>query len=522
VDAARVTCGGREDKLEGHAFISYVRKDSLRVDRMQRVLEARGVRVWRDTADLWPGEDWRAKIRHAITDNALVFIACFSHNSASRQKSFQREELALAIDQMRLRRPDEPWLIPVRFDDCDVPDYDIGGGRSLASIQRADLFGVRSDEATSRLATAVLRILGQDSGVSTRAAARRAGSYSPLVVPRSHRADRDRRSPGPPLVGVWPLLYGPIANVGSLDDLDDALVGDLKAALEADPCRNGAHAALIESIHKLLEETASLHGGLPSAQVTETRLELFNRTERLTEQIRAARLDQQAAMMKMLARVLTAAAPRPAVADRAGSAGPADDDSKQAPTAAAVFLHAPDAMRKGMLLTLEGLPLGTSPYKIAELCLRAAARNVKPEAAFSSLARSGVIHSPMVVANLLVDLRTEFDRAGVDPKVTADWQRRLVGAVAQGEFSGRADFAREVRDLVSRYTRDEMSQYFEVLSTLTKSIRDGQYDLADEYATTSPPSSEPSTGSLRSRPGARPRSGASGSAAAATRRQILD
>lgn len=130
---------------------------------MQRVLEARGIRVWRDTAELWPGEDWRAKIRHAITDDALVFIACFSHNSAGRQKSYQREELALAIDQMRLRKPDAPWLIPVRFDDCDIPEYDIGVGRSLASLQRADLFGARSDEATSRLATAVLRILGRQS-----------------------------------------------------------------------------------------------------------------------------------------------------------------------------------------------------------------------------------------------------------------------------------------------------------------------------------------------------------------------
>ena len=34
--------------------------------------------MWRDTADLWPGEDWRAKIRQAIICNALVFIACFS------------------------------------------------------------------------------------------------------------------------------------------------------------------------------------------------------------------------------------------------------------------------------------------------------------------------------------------------------------------------------------------------------------------------------------------------------------
>src|SRR5262249_41092023 len=90
----------------GHVFISYVREDSHHVDRLQQTLEAAGVRVWRDTADLWPGEDWRAKIRHAITDDALVFLACFSNASRRRARSYQNEELALALDQMRLRRPD--------------------------------------------------------------------------------------------------------------------------------------------------------------------------------------------------------------------------------------------------------------------------------------------------------------------------------------------------------------------------------------------------------------------------------
>lgn len=143
--------------------------------------------------------------------------------------------------------------------------------------------------------------------------------------------------------------------------------------------------------------------------------------------------------------------------------------------------HDPDAIRNGMLVTIEGLPAGTSVGTVADLCLRAAARNIKPEAAFAALARSGAMDSPAAVANLLVDLHTVFDRAGTDLKVTADWQRRLVGAITQGDFSGpRADFPREVRELVSHYTRNEMWAHFDVLSTLAKSIRDGQYDVGDE------------------------------------------
>jgi hypothetical protein len=153
----------RPDEVAGHVFISYVREDSRRVDQLQEMLEAAGVRVWRDTADLWPGEDWRAKIRHAITDNAFVFIACFSYKSLARKISYQNEELTLAIEQLRLRRPGEPWLIPVRFDDCDIPDIEIGGGRTLTWLQRVDLFGDCSDEGAERLAATVLRILRRQS-----------------------------------------------------------------------------------------------------------------------------------------------------------------------------------------------------------------------------------------------------------------------------------------------------------------------------------------------------------------------
>jgi tetratricopeptide (TPR) repeat protein len=149
------------DEPAGHAFISYVREDSHQIDRLQQTLQAAGIPVWRDTADLWPGEDWRVKIRRAIADNALIFIACFSKASLSRSKSYQNEELVLAIEQLRMRPPDYPWLIPVRFDDCEIPDRDIGSGRTLASIQRADLFGDRNDEGIARLVAAILRILGR-------------------------------------------------------------------------------------------------------------------------------------------------------------------------------------------------------------------------------------------------------------------------------------------------------------------------------------------------------------------------
>jgi TIR domain len=117
-----------EQTATGHAFISYAREDSDRIDQLQDMLQSAGIPVWRDTANLWPGEDWCARIRGAISSNTLIFLACFSRSSLARSRSYQNEELVLAIEQLRQRPPELPWLIPVRFDDCEIPDRDIGGG----------------------------------------------------------------------------------------------------------------------------------------------------------------------------------------------------------------------------------------------------------------------------------------------------------------------------------------------------------------------------------------------------------
>jgi hypothetical protein len=151
----------------GHVFISYVREDSGSVDDLQHVLESAGISVWRDVADIWPGQDWRARIRSAISQDALAFIACFSRASVERQRSYQNEELMLAIDQLRLRQPDDPWLIPVRFDACEIPDRDLGGGRTLGSIQRADLFGDGARKESKRLVASIQWILGNSPGISS-------------------------------------------------------------------------------------------------------------------------------------------------------------------------------------------------------------------------------------------------------------------------------------------------------------------------------------------------------------------
>jgi hypothetical protein len=143
----------------GRVFISYVGEDIDHVEDLCDILAEADIAVWRDTADLWPGEDRRARIRMEITVNTLVFLACFSCHSVGKYKSSQREELNLAIAQLQLRSPAQPWLIPVRFDDCQIPELELGGQRTLGQLQRVDLFGDDYSSNAERLTTMIRRIL---------------------------------------------------------------------------------------------------------------------------------------------------------------------------------------------------------------------------------------------------------------------------------------------------------------------------------------------------------------------------
>lgn len=125
------------------------------------MLESAGIPVWRDTADLWPGKDWRARIRDAITRYALVFILVSpAIVLRARRATSARNSCPLLTRCVYVGRIIHGWYLygPTN---CDVPDFELGAGRTLASIQRADLFGPSRDLAAGRLVAAVQRLLRQ-------------------------------------------------------------------------------------------------------------------------------------------------------------------------------------------------------------------------------------------------------------------------------------------------------------------------------------------------------------------------
>ena len=141
-------------------FVSYVREDSTAVDELCAVLEAAKIPYWRDRTSLGPGDAWKAKIREAIRGGSLVFLACFSDSSRARDKTYMNEELTLAVEEYRKMPPGRTWLIPVRFDTGDVPEWDLGAGRMLSDFNYCDLFGDGHAVQAASLVTTIHELMG--------------------------------------------------------------------------------------------------------------------------------------------------------------------------------------------------------------------------------------------------------------------------------------------------------------------------------------------------------------------------
>lgn len=121
-----------------HVFISYVREDSANADKLAEELRHAGVQVWLDRTDLNVGDRWKDSIRAAIRDGDY-FIACFSPAYASRERTYMNEELAIAIDELRLRPRDRSWFLPITLGSAEVPAYPIGAGETLQDLHHIDL-----------------------------------------------------------------------------------------------------------------------------------------------------------------------------------------------------------------------------------------------------------------------------------------------------------------------------------------------------------------------------------------------
>ena len=116
---------------DGMVFLSYAREDAEQVVRLAVRLKRKGFTTWLDTENLVPGDPWLESIERAIS-KATVFVACLSNKSVSKRGIVQAE-LRSALDARRRLLDSDIYLIPVRLEECEVPE-------TLQSLQWVDYF----------------------------------------------------------------------------------------------------------------------------------------------------------------------------------------------------------------------------------------------------------------------------------------------------------------------------------------------------------------------------------------------
>ncbi len=74
-------------------------------------------------------------------------------HSVVTNMTYMNEELMLARDQIRKRREDTKWFIPVKISQCEIPDLEIGAGQSIRDFQWVDLSNQWDDGITAIVAS---------------------------------------------------------------------------------------------------------------------------------------------------------------------------------------------------------------------------------------------------------------------------------------------------------------------------------------------------------------------------------
>ena len=138
----------------------------------------------------------------------------------------------------------------------------------------------------------------------------------------------------------------------------------------------------------------------------------------------------------------------------------------------------PDAVRDGLLATLETLPPGSGAGQLAELCVRARQERLSPDEVCRKLARSGAVDSARLAVDTVLALQQGLRQSGVEDKTIDEWLDVFAGRLVQGTFGDRV--AQEFRALMSFTLRREVGWNMRLLNGLMEAGRERQNEITDE------------------------------------------
>ena len=102
-------------------FLSHASEDKSKVRNLYKRLKADSLDPWLDEERLLPGQNWGLEIDKAMRASDVILL-CFSELAVSKSGYIQRE-YKRAMD-ISLEKPEGTiFVIPVRLDDCEVPNF---------------------------------------------------------------------------------------------------------------------------------------------------------------------------------------------------------------------------------------------------------------------------------------------------------------------------------------------------------------------------------------------------------------
>lgn len=101
-------------------FLCHASQDKPAVRLLYQRLRTEGYKPWLDEEDLLPGQDWEQAIAQAVSE-ADVVLVCLSQASIGK-RGYVQKEIKRALDVADMQPEGRIFLIPVKLEECTVPD----------------------------------------------------------------------------------------------------------------------------------------------------------------------------------------------------------------------------------------------------------------------------------------------------------------------------------------------------------------------------------------------------------------
>jgi hypothetical protein len=131
-------------------FLSYAKEDGAPVKEFYDHLKTMGLDPWMDQERILPGQSWEIEIDRGLKEANVVIL--FMSPRSVKKRSFVTREANTAIANLRYKKADDIYIIPVILESCDVPD-EISG--------RAQYINISEPGAKSKIVASIMRAAEQ-------------------------------------------------------------------------------------------------------------------------------------------------------------------------------------------------------------------------------------------------------------------------------------------------------------------------------------------------------------------------